>query len=235
MSFHASIQQMPPRLRRKDRKISALPNLREAALHRDALQIRWHSRSHEILWNRSGEMQAFAGAQVSETEFPGMQHLAWETGTAAIDLIAKHWMPEVFEMNANLMRTARVQRAFDEGASGDFAQHAVIGARSPSAVVAEHSHFLAMNWMTPDRALDHAPDLPKFSRRESKINLRHFAPRELPRKRLMRGTFFATTRQPLVSLSSRCIPAAAHRHYRKVPGKCSSALTNVPRVCPAAG
>ena len=93
-------------------------------------------------------------------------------------------------MHANLMRAARVQRAFDECAGVERVEHAVVGARGAATFADEDGHFFSMNRMSPDCAFDPAALLAEISRGNREIDFRDFPPGELPRERAVRDIVF---------------------------------------------
>src|SRR5579859_4381340 len=71
-------------------------------------QVAGNASFHEIGWEGRLEIQSFSGARVDEAQPPGMQHLSREARAPAIDLVPEHWMTEVLEVHADLVRAPRV-------------------------------------------------------------------------------------------------------------------------------
>ena len=73
------------------------------------------ARRYEVLRDRSLKLHPLAGARVGETKLPGVQHLAREMFAPAIQRISQQRMAEVFQMDANLVRPARVPTCIPPG------------------------------------------------------------------------------------------------------------------------
>jgi len=122
---------------------------------------------------------------VGEPEPPGVEHLAWIVGAASVNLVAQDWIPEVFEVDADLVGAPCVQRAFHETCAGQFAQDAVVGGgRSPPACF-HNGHFLAVNRVPPDGCLHGAGFFRKLSSGKREIDFQGFAGCELQGKPLV--------------------------------------------------
>ena len=61
-----------------------------------------------------------------------------------IDAIANQWVAYMGHMDANLMRTACLQCAFDHGRFGKGLRHAVMGNGVAALCFGQYSHFLAI-------------------------------------------------------------------------------------------
>jgi hypothetical protein len=90
-------------------------------------------------------------------------------------------MPEVVEMDADLMRSPTVKRALQQA-------HVISGTQDTifcfggASLTSRNAHALPMHWMTRDRFVDHASALAQRPRHEGEINLGHGAGGELPGK-----------------------------------------------------
>ena len=128
------------------------------------------------------EIHVLTADWMREAKLPRMQHLALEAGTTAVHFVTDKRMAKMFEVHADLVCAAGVQRAFDERASGEFLQNAVVGAGGAAAFAGEHGHFFAMDRMASDRAFDDAAFLAELAGRNREIDFRDFASGELPRE-----------------------------------------------------
>ena len=63
-------------------------------------------------------------------------------------------MPQMLEVNADLVGASGVKRAFHERAAAEFLKDAVFGFRRATAGGFDHRHFFAMHGMSPDGSLD---------------------------------------------------------------------------------
>jgi len=84
-------------------------------------------------------------------EPPRVQHLAVKLSPLPVDVVAKHWMAEVFQMHPNLVGPSRVQGALHQRAPGIVAEYAP--ARPGRATTLKDRHFLPMDGMPADRSL----------------------------------------------------------------------------------
>ena len=90
---------------------------------------------------------------MAQPQLPGMQTLSWKAGSGAhevgrplfvplqkhpvglpVHLVAQDWMPDVFEVDADLMRAASVQGALDEGVVFETPTVGTVRAGRPSTV-----------------------------------------------------------------------------------------------------
>src|ERR1043166_2719108 len=86
-------------------------------------EIRRHAGGDEIRRDRSGEVEGTSRAWVGKAELPRVEHLPRKPRAPAIHFVAEHGMPEVFEVDANLVRAPRVQRALHECPAGECGEH----------------------------------------------------------------------------------------------------------------
>lgn len=116
-----------------------------------------------------------------ETEFPGMKHLAGEIARpfAAVDFVAKDWMAEVMEMNADLVGAAAVENAFDQADLSVGTENAIFGFCG-TALPAGNGHPLSVNRVTCDCLVDDAAARPRRPRDKREIDFPNRASRELP-------------------------------------------------------
>ena len=189
-------------------------------------RLRWDASFHEVGRDRRLEIHSLAGARMREAEPPRVQHLPGKPAALAIDFIAEQRMAEVLEMDANLVRAAGVQRAFDERPVRQVRQardSSVFAARPRP--VGDHRHLLALHRMAADRRLDDrrfsAPTSPRPARdKSSSLRARQTAaPAPDARRRFSprRGSRWFPCRA-----DARC-PAAARRRCRRAPGNGAAA------------
>src|SRR5687768_1475495 len=125
---------------------------------------------------------------MDKSEAPRVEHLSRKKASPAVKLITQDGMAKVLEMNADLMRPARVQRAFDDAAPGNLAPNPPLRFCLPA--LRDHRHALPMHRMPADRLLARPAHCGKPARDQREINLRHFAPGKLRGERLMRLIVF---------------------------------------------
>ena len=108
---------------------------------------------------------------MTEGELPGVQHLTRKISGAfsAVNFIAEHGMPEVMEMDANLVGAASVDRAFEQAAIEARTQNAIFGFRGTARALRD-AHPLTMNRMTRDGRVDCAEGFPRRPSDEREIN-----------------------------------------------------------------
>jgi len=97
-------------------------------------------------------------------------------------------MPDVLEMNADLVRAAAMERALHERAAGHFAAHAPV--RTGGTPALDDGHFFAMHGMPPDRRIDGPARCGGCARDEGQVNFHDFAARELPHECAMGDIVF---------------------------------------------
>lgn len=73
-----------------------------------------------------------------------------------IDAIANEWVADMGHMDADLMRTARLQRAFDHGRFGKGLCHAVMGDGVAAFCFGQDGHFLAIRGRPANLRADRA-------------------------------------------------------------------------------
>ncbi len=81
-----------------------------------------------------------------------MEHVTLEFSPPAISRIARYGMPEVFQVNANLVRAAGLGMALDESFSLAGIQHAIVGESLAPPI--DDSHFLAVDGVSADGGID---------------------------------------------------------------------------------
>jgi hypothetical protein len=97
-------------------------------------------------------MNTLSSEGMLEGQFPGMQVMPLRTAPAAILRVACHGMPEVFQVNTNLVRPARSRSTFDECFSVAVGKHSIVGEGIPPAI--DDRHFLAVHGMSADGRID---------------------------------------------------------------------------------
>ena len=73
-------------------------------------------RLFQIIGQRSFKVLPFAGARVTKTQLPSVQHLAGKIlgDPRRVDFVAQYRITNVMQMYPNLMRAATVQFAFNQ-------------------------------------------------------------------------------------------------------------------------
>src|SRR2546423_6897826 len=117
---------------------------------------------------------------MAEGKFPGVEHLAGKISAAfaAIEFVAEHGMAEVMKVDADLMRTPRVNRAFNETDVPACFEDAIIGFRRAARAL-RNTHSLPVDRMAGDRRVDRPSFLARRSCDERQISLSGGAFREL--------------------------------------------------------
>ena len=138
---------------------------------------------------------------MSEGDFPSMQVMALVAPASAVEGIANHGMGEVFQVDADLVRSASAGAAFDEGLAFARGEHAVVCERIATALV--HSHLLSVNFVSADRDINFPMRHAGRSLAKGQVGFFHSARGELIGNRSVGFFSFGMTRQPDVSLSKR--------------------------------
>jgi hypothetical protein len=81
-----------------------------------------------------------------------MEHMTVEFSAPAIGRVSRHGMPEVFQVNANLVRAAGLGMALHESFSLAGIQHAIVGESLAAAI--DDGHFLAVDGVSADGGID---------------------------------------------------------------------------------
>src|SRR4051812_30080543 len=108
---------------------------------------------------------------MTETEFPGVEHLTGKISGAfaAVKFIAEDGMAEMMEVHPDLVGAAAVQNAFDQA---DFA----VGTEDPvfclrrAALTPRYAHPLPVDWVTRNRLVDNTAMRPRQPRDQREID-----------------------------------------------------------------
>ena len=92
------------------------PDSRATICFRSNLQPTCCDRSVEIVRQWSFKVLPFAGARVTKTELPCVQHLAGKifSEPRRVDFVTQHRITKMMQMHPNLMCAATVQFAFNQ-------------------------------------------------------------------------------------------------------------------------
>ena len=109
---------------------------------------------------------------MAKSNFPGVQHLAWETfcQVRCINFITQHRVTNMMKMHANLMGASAMQPALDKTRLISRTNDAILRFGRASAREG-HAHSLPMDGMSSDFFFDQAGLFPQFSGDERKVNL----------------------------------------------------------------
>jgi hypothetical protein len=142
----------------------------------------YHPGLDEIHWNRSLEANLEPGSGVNEAQLPSVKHLSRKPAVSrceTVDGIAQDGMPEMLQVDADLVCSPCVKRAPYKRVSADFLKYLVAGSCRPSHAGRSDGHALPVDGMTADRRVDHAASRAKMSGCESEIDLCNHAPGKL--------------------------------------------------------
>ena len=94
---------------------------------------------------------------MTKSELPRVQHLSRKSPGmfSAVEFIAQHWMAEVMQMHADLMRAPAVERAFHQTHLRPGTQDAIFRLRRPP-LPARNAHLLPVDRMPGNGKVDHA-------------------------------------------------------------------------------
>ena len=106
----------------------------------------------EILGQWRGEGEDLARGGVGEGQLPSMEHVTLKFSAPAIGRVSRHGMPEVFQVNADLVRATSLGMALDESFSLAGIQHSVVS-QSLAAPI-DDGHFLAVDGVSADGGID---------------------------------------------------------------------------------
>ena len=106
----------------------------------------------EILGQWRGEGEDLARGGVGESQLPCMEHVTLKFSAPAIGRVSRHGMPEVFQVNADLVRATSLGMALDESFSLAGIQHTVVS-QSLAAPI-DDGHFLAVDGVPTDGGID---------------------------------------------------------------------------------
>lgn len=117
---------------------------------------------------------------MGETQFPGVKHLTGKTGAPSVDFIAKDRIAQMLEVDADLMGTPAVERAFEQGPGPELQEDSPIGAGSASVPILEHGHSLSVNRVSANGGVNGPMERAETATRQSKIDFGDFPLGKLP-------------------------------------------------------
>jgi hypothetical protein len=109
----------------------------------------------EILRNRRFKGEWFLASRMNEAEFPRVQHLARRGAFRSIKGIANHRMAKMMKVNPDLMSAPTMQSTFHQANRAGRLQDSVFRLCCTAASQVD-MHFLAADWVAPDRSFDHS-------------------------------------------------------------------------------
>lgn len=113
-----------------------------------------------------------------------MEQVAWDVAAAAVDGIPRDGVPEMLEVDTDLVGASGLGLALDEAAAGFASEHTIGGAGFAAAGI--DGHFLAVDLVAGDGGVDETVGHAGHAVGDREINLRHAAVGELARERDVR-------------------------------------------------
>ncbi len=123
-------------------------------------------------------------------QLPRVQQLAREIGPASVDPVACDGVPQVFEVNTDLVGAPGFRPALDETEFWVRCEDFPCCLRGARSRPVRHGHALAVNRVPGNRAGDHAGRGARFSPHHGEVGFLGCSLGELPRQRGVRGVVF---------------------------------------------